>query len=88
MNREVHVRICEGLGVKFPGATRPIAPQYPNPFRHRRNDNGSYDSICIHCFATVGSSVAEEKLEEGEKRHVCNPEILFRLATYLLPQKD
>jgi hypothetical protein len=26
MNREVHVRICEGLGVKFPGATRPIAP--------------------------------------------------------------
>ena len=29
MNREVHVRICEGLGVKFPGATRPVAPQYP-----------------------------------------------------------
>ena len=24
MNREVHVRICEGLGVKFPGPTRPI----------------------------------------------------------------
>ena len=24
MNREVHVRICEGLGVKFPGATRPL----------------------------------------------------------------
>jgi hypothetical protein len=22
MNREVHVRICEGLGVKFPGSTR------------------------------------------------------------------
>ena len=22
MNREVHVRICERLGVKFPGATR------------------------------------------------------------------
>ena len=22
MNREVHVRICEGLGVKFPGPTR------------------------------------------------------------------
>ena len=22
MNREVHVRICEGLGVKFPWATR------------------------------------------------------------------
>ena len=23
MTRERHVRICEGLGVKFPGATRP-----------------------------------------------------------------
>jgi hypothetical protein len=25
MNREVHVRICEGLGVKFPGPTRHLA---------------------------------------------------------------
>ena len=24
MNREVHVRICGGLGVKFPGSTRPL----------------------------------------------------------------
>ena len=23
VNREVHARFCEGLGVKFPGATRP-----------------------------------------------------------------
>jgi hypothetical protein len=23
VNREVHARCCEGLGVKFPGATRP-----------------------------------------------------------------
>jgi hypothetical protein len=23
MSREAHVRICEGLGVKFPGPTRP-----------------------------------------------------------------
>ena len=26
MNREVHVRICEGLGVQVPGATRPDLP--------------------------------------------------------------
>ena len=26
MNREVQVRICEGLGVKFPGPTRRAAP--------------------------------------------------------------
>jgi hypothetical protein len=24
VNREVHARFCEGLGVKFPGATRPV----------------------------------------------------------------
>jgi hypothetical protein len=26
MNREVHVRFCEGLGVKFPGPTRQTRP--------------------------------------------------------------
>jgi hypothetical protein len=26
MNREIHVRICERLGVKFPGATRRSLP--------------------------------------------------------------
>jgi len=29
VNREVHARFCEGLGVKFPGATRPDL--YPAP---------------------------------------------------------
>jgi hypothetical protein len=28
VNREVHARFCEGLGVKFPGATRPIATEF------------------------------------------------------------
>src|SRR5258705_13155041 len=28
MNREIHVRICERLGVKFPGATRQIPRAY------------------------------------------------------------
>src|SRR6516225_790544 len=29
MNREVHVRICERLGVKIPGATRPVYTSIP-----------------------------------------------------------
>jgi len=28
MNREVHVRFCEGLGVEFPGPTRPVLPTW------------------------------------------------------------
>ena len=31
MNREVQVRICEGLGVKFPGPTRQSLPRRPAP---------------------------------------------------------
>src|SRR5271157_5154433 len=41
MNREVHVRICEGLGVKFPGPTRQNGPQTPRlhgPRRKRRKN--------------------------------------------------
>ena len=29
MNREVHVRFCEGMGVKFPRATRPLIHTLP-----------------------------------------------------------
>jgi hypothetical protein len=29
MNREVHVRFCEGVGVKFPCATRPLIHTIP-----------------------------------------------------------
>ena len=29
MNREVHVRFCEGVGVKFPRATRPLIYTFP-----------------------------------------------------------
>jgi hypothetical protein len=28
MNREVHVRFCEGFGVEFPGPTRPDLPTW------------------------------------------------------------
>jgi len=34
MNREVQVRICEGLGVQFPGPTR----QFPGPTRRKRRN--------------------------------------------------
>src|SRR5215471_19099212 len=35
MNREVHVRICERLGVKLPGATRPAHPTAEWQSAHR-----------------------------------------------------
>jgi hypothetical protein len=41
-------------------------------FPHRRNRDGSYDSICLTCFATVGSGTHEE-LVKYDKEHVCEP---------------
>jgi hypothetical protein len=40
-------------------------------FPHRRNRNGSYDSICLTCFATVGSARTQEELVEIDRAHVC-----------------
>jgi hypothetical protein len=42
-------------------------------FPHRLNLNGSYDSICRLCFATVASARDEMELPPHESRHVCNP---------------
>jgi hypothetical protein len=42
-------------------------------FPHRRNRDGSYDSICLTCFATVGSAGTQEELVKCEKKHVCKP---------------
>ena len=34
MNREVHVRICEGLGGKFPRSTRRLLPRHLTRTQH------------------------------------------------------
>jgi hypothetical protein len=49
------------------------SPRFP----HRHNPNGSYDSICRICFATVGTDMTEEELVEAEFRHTCDEETLF-----------
>jgi hypothetical protein len=48
----------------------------PTPHPHRRNEDGSYDSICPNCFATVAQSRAEGDLAEGEIAHVCDSAFL------------
>jgi hypothetical protein len=39
-------------------------------FPHRRKRDGSYESICLTCFATVGFGTQEE-LMQRDKEHVC-----------------
>jgi hypothetical protein len=50
-------------------------------FRHRANDDGNFDSICLHCFRTVASGISEAKLIEMELQHQCEVEDLVALRT-------
>jgi hypothetical protein len=40
-------------------------------FPHRHNPNGSFDSICPKCFATVSSKRNETELAGDETNHDC-----------------
>jgi len=48
----------------------------PHFFPHRRNLNGSFDSICLKCLLTIANARTEAELEQHDKDHVCSPSIL------------
>lgn len=49
-------------------------------FAHRDNRNGTFDSICRECFATIATAQWEASLEAAERAHVCDPEEAARFA--------
>ena len=42
-----------------------------SPYSHRKNENGTTDSICLNCFRTVGTSVSTTELQRVEWQHSC-----------------
>ena len=58
------------------------------PFSYRRNKDGTIDSICNHCYLTVGTALNDSELPEIEHSHTCDPEwllhwkVLSRLSTH------
>ena len=54
-----------------------VSPMYllcsSSRFPHRTNRDGTIDSICPHCFATIGTSTWEADLEDIEAAHICDP---------------
>jgi hypothetical protein len=49
-----------------------MTPTSPfEPFPHRRNPDGSFDSICPKCFRTVATRRDEADLAQAERDHVC-----------------
>jgi hypothetical protein len=49
-------------------------------FAHRRNGDGSYDSICTRCLVAVASVQKEEQLRPHESAHVCDPVRLYQVG--------
>jgi len=42
-------------------------------FPHRTNTDGTIDSICPRCYATVGNAHWEAELKRMEADHICDP---------------
>jgi hypothetical protein len=59
-----------------------------NAFPHRLNRDGSFDSICLKCFATVASTVTERELKAREKNHACDHAMLCDRRLFRAPHSS
>ncbi|MDE3149922.1 MAG: hypothetical protein KGL37_10685 [Acidobacteriota bacterium] len=49
-------------------------------YKRTKNDNGSYDTRCLHCFMTIASCVeTKRELEILEAWHICPEKALAAL---------
>jgi hypothetical protein len=49
-------------------------------YPHRLNSDGSFESICLTCFATFATAETESELLEYDKRHICEPTTVSQRA--------
>jgi hypothetical protein len=52
----------------------------PTFFPHRRNRDGSFDSVCLKCLLTIAKAKTEADLAKHDRYHACNPSILAQKA--------
>ena len=52
----------------------------PPFFPHRRNRDGSFDSICLKCLLTIATARKEADLHLQDRNHICVPSILSQRA--------
>ena len=57
-----------------------LKPSFP----HRRNVDGTHNSICTLCLATVAKVLHELELGRLESAHKCEPANLYRVSHGLL----
>jgi hypothetical protein len=51
-------------------------------FPHRLNPDGTYDSICLKCFATIARCLTSEELNAYDVAHSCNETGKVRIGPY------
>jgi hypothetical protein len=60
-----------GLSFPSPERSTTMADRLIAFYPHRRNKDGSYDSICLNCLLTVASGKSEAELIKLDTQHVC-----------------
>lgn len=64
----------------------PLFSRFSRQFPHRKNADGTWDSICSKCFRTVATAAFERNLADAEATHVCLPSIFADAELYRNPK--
>lgn len=65
-----------------------MRPSAKRKFVHRPNKNGTHDSICCACLATIVSLKDDDDLALYESSHICDPVKLCQLGSLITPQRS
>lgn len=58
-------------------------------YARTQNENGTYNTRCLHCFMTVASAVeTSEELDRLEARHICPEKALAYLQAHEDPHRE
>ena len=57
-------------------------------FPHRLNRDGSFDSICLKCFATIANTITETELKARENIHTCDHAMLCDRRLFRAPHSS
>lgn len=56
-------------------------------YAYRDNHDGTYDSICLHCFLTAGTARFERDLHAAETNHICQRPLVLGVNSQRSPLK-
>jgi hypothetical protein len=60
----------------------------PAKFVHRSNLDGTTDSICRQCMATVATAYDIDEFFRYEQQHICDPVLVERYSGTKLPSSE